>query len=283
MAFSTRPVAPVAAPELVDDERRDLDARAVGVRLPAHDPDTRARSDALVAEDLAQRPRPVARLARQTQVLEQDTAHRQRRRAGRPPALVPDQDRRVAARPDDRDGLLEARVEPAQPREIGAVLAVGVDDEAVVAVGLHRRAEAVESCRVHRGRDERLQFRHPEIGQFDVSEASGAGRSVSSHGAGGDHSRISPDARSTIANWSAEARCQGPTVPSGHVTRTSADDAGPRPKCCQPSSPPAWPPPTVTSRRMIALADPDLDPRADGVHVRRRLGRPDVQPVGCGR
>ena len=95
--------------------------------------------DALVGEDLGQRPRPIARLAGQAEVLEQDAAHRQRRGAGRPAALVPDEDRRVAVgRARRRERLLEARVEAGQPGEVGAVLAIGVDDQPVVAAGVDR-------------------------------------------------------------------------------------------------------------------------------------------------
>src|SRR5690606_41990983 len=41
---------------------------------------------------------------------------------------------------------------------------------------------------------------------------------------------------------------QSPTVPSGQWTRTSARRAEPSPKWVGPSCPPAWPPPTTTSR-----------------------------------
>ena len=77
----------------LDEEGRGLHERPVRVRLPADDPDPRAGPDPLVAEDLAQRPRLVARLARQAEVLEPVASHRQRRRAGHAPALVADEDR----------------------------------------------------------------------------------------------------------------------------------------------------------------------------------------------
>ena len=71
MAFSTTPVAPVSAAQLVDEVRRRVDLLRPRVRLPADDADPAARADALVAEDLGERPRPVAWLARQAEVLEQ--------------------------------------------------------------------------------------------------------------------------------------------------------------------------------------------------------------------
>ena len=67
-------------------------------------------------------------------------AHRQRRGAGHAVALVADEDRRVAVRPDDQERLLEARVEAGQVGEVGAVLAVGVDDEPVVAALVAHRS-----------------------------------------------------------------------------------------------------------------------------------------------
>ena len=51
------------------------------------------------AEDLGERQRRVARLARQAEVLEPEAAHRQRRRLGHGEALVADEERRVAVRP----------------------------------------------------------------------------------------------------------------------------------------------------------------------------------------
>ena len=53
----------------------------------------------------------------------------------------------VAVAPDDEDRLLEPRVEAGQVRQVRAVLAVGVDDEAVVAALRHPLAEAIEAGR----------------------------------------------------------------------------------------------------------------------------------------
>ena len=105
-------------------------------------------ADALVGEDLGQRPGPVARLAGQAEVLEQVAAHRQRRGAGHPVALVADQDGRLARRADDEQRLLEARVEAGQEREVRAVLAVRVDDEPVVARARRARTEPLGRSRI---------------------------------------------------------------------------------------------------------------------------------------
>ena len=132
-AFSTEPGRAGQPAQLVDEERRRVDQRRGRRTSSSRRRRPGSRPDALVGEDLGERPRPVARLARQAQVLEAVAAHRQRRGAGHPVALVADQDRRLAGRADDEQRLLEARVEAGQVREVRAVLAVGVDDEPVVA------------------------------------------------------------------------------------------------------------------------------------------------------
>ena len=71
VAFSTEPARADQPAELVDEERRRVDRGPVGVGLPADDADPAARPDPLVGEDLGQRARPIARLARQAEVLEQ--------------------------------------------------------------------------------------------------------------------------------------------------------------------------------------------------------------------
>ena len=51
-----------------------------------------------------------------------------------------------------------------------------------------------------------------------------------------------------IRNWFVPAFIHGPSSPSGQRTLTS-DSIVPKPKWLHPRTPPAWPPPTVTSRR----------------------------------
>ena len=65
------------------------------------------------------------------------------------PALVADEDRRLAASAsDDEDRLLEPRVEAGQVRQVRAVLAVGVDDQPVdVVLRAPALAEAFEPRR----------------------------------------------------------------------------------------------------------------------------------------
>ena len=57
--------------------------------------------------------------------------------------------------------------------------------------------------------------------------------------------------RSIVAMRSAGSVIHGPTSPSGHCTRTSTCSSSPRPMWIGPSCPPAWPPPTVTSRTTV--------------------------------
>ena len=57
--------------------------------------------------------------------------------------------------------------------------------------------------------------------------------------------------RSIVAMPSAGSVIHGPTSPSGHCTRTSTCSSSPRPMWIGPSCPPAWPPPTVTSRTTV--------------------------------
>ena len=160
--------------QLVDEEGRCLHRASVRVRLPADDPDPSPGTDALAAEDLGQRPGSIAWLPGQAEVLEQDAAHRQRRGAGRPEALVADEDRGLLGRADDRDRLLEPWVEAGQPGEVGAVLSIGVDDQPVVAATVHRLAKAVQARGVDLGRDQRLGVGHPEVGQRDVGQPGAA-------------------------------------------------------------------------------------------------------------
>ena len=64
-AFSTDPLGPVIRRSSSTMNGGRLDRLAVGVLLPADDPDPAAGPDALVGQDLGQRPGAVARLARE--------------------------------------------------------------------------------------------------------------------------------------------------------------------------------------------------------------------------
>ena len=242
------PARPDQLPHRVDDVRRRLERGAVGVGLPADHADPRPGSDPLIGEDLPERPGPISGLAGQAQVLEQLTAHRQRRRTGHAVALVADEDRRNPVGPDDEQGLLEAGVEAGQPGEVRAVFPVGIHD----ARGRGGRPSARaggEAGRVGGGREVWSPVGHAEVGESDRSEAGPPRRRASAaHG-----TRISgPVApRSIRTVRSASIVIQGPSSPSGHVTRTSALVAGPSPTWVGPSWPLLWPPPMVTSRASV--------------------------------
>src|SRR5439155_8542244 len=111
------------------------------------DTDPAAAADPLVGEDLGERPRSITGLSRQAEVLEQVAAQRERRGAGHPETLVADEDRRVAVRAHDEDRLLEPRIEPGEERHRRAVLAVGEDDQPVVATAGHPRSERLDALR----------------------------------------------------------------------------------------------------------------------------------------
>ena len=123
-------------PQLVEEVRRQVAHARVGVRLPADDADARTRPDSLGAENLGERQRAVARLVRQAEVLEPMPPQYHGRRTGDAPALVADEHGGLCLRADDEERLLEARVEPGQVRPVCAVLAIGIDDDAVVSTGV---------------------------------------------------------------------------------------------------------------------------------------------------
>ena len=207
-----RPARPDQVPDRVDQEARRVEHGPIGERLPADDPDAPTMDDALVAELLSQGARPIAGLGRQAEVLVQDDPHRQGRRSRRPDVLVAHEDRRLAVRADHEDRLLEAGVEPGQPRQAGAVLAVGVDHEPVVPAGGHPLAQGRQTLGVARGGDLRRDGRTPEVGERDRRQP----------GRQGCHVSTSWASRRIVANRFASIRCHGPTSPSGQVTRTSA-------------------------------------------------------------
>ena len=261
------------------------------------DADATAGPDAFVGEDRASgRERSRGWLGR-LRSWSSAAAHRQRRRAGHAPALVADEDGR-ARRPARRRGWpprngdrspsgsscwrcardrrrrrrARSRVAPLAPAGFEA-RGVGRGRErrhrlGVAEVGQRRRSPAVR----------RSLAALPAAGPVTRRSASGVAR----------HRRRSAP-RSTTAKPSTGSGSHGPTSPSGHWTRTSAVCAGPSPKCVQPSWPPWWPPPTVSSRSMTRspiltliqapmasrfgawLLEPDGRPVT---HRRRRIGRP---------
>ena len=96
VAFPTEPAGPTGPRSSSTRKAGSFDRVRRGIRLPADDADSRPGTDPLLVENSGQRPRAVARLARKAQVLEPVTPHRERRRAGGPPVLVADEDRRLA-------------------------------------------------------------------------------------------------------------------------------------------------------------------------------------------
>ena len=152
-------------------------------------------ADPLPRQDLAQRPGPVARLAGQAEVLEPLAAHRQRRGAGHPVALVAHQDQRIAVRPRDQHGLLEARVEAAQERQVRAVLAVREHDEPVETRGGRALAERGQATRRSGRPGPRDAPRACRSRAGRPSSAVPSSSSVLPQPSGGDHGVASVDPR----------------------------------------------------------------------------------------
>jgi hypothetical protein len=83
---------------------------------------------------------------------------------------LPNEHRRLAARSDDEDRLLEARVESGEVRDVGAVLAIGVDDEPVVAALLRTHPKTIEARGVESRWHLRHRVGHAEVREVDASE-----------------------------------------------------------------------------------------------------------------
>ena len=126
--------------------------------------------DPFLAQDLGQRPGPVAWLVGQAQVLVQVAAHRQRRRAGHAKAFVAHQDGRIAIRADHQDRLLEARVEASQVADVGAVLAVRVEHDPVEAAPGQCGQEPLHARPVRVGSETRHHGWHAQLRQVDLAD-----------------------------------------------------------------------------------------------------------------
>ena len=246
LAFSTRPAGTDGRPQRVDQVGGHLKEAPIGERLPAGDPDACPRTDALRGQDLGQRPRAVAGLAGQAEVLVELHPHGQRGIPRQPLALVADEDERVLVtrHAQDEDRLLEARIEAGQVAQVGAVLAIGVDEEAVVASVGGARPRPIRARGVQLVRQERHGAGHAEVGQLDGLQA--RRRHGQSSGSGSSTGWSLP--RLMRSRWSAATSIHAPTSPSGQVTRRRAVSDAPRPKWTGPSWPPACPPPMVSSR-----------------------------------
>ena len=207
-------------------------------------------------------------------------AHRQRRGAGHAPALVADEDRRVAVRRRrSRIASSKRGSKPVRYAEVRAVLAVGVDDQAVVAaLRPSARGGARAARRTAPAGSSGDAVGHPEVGQVDVREAGRPRRRR--HAAqppAVDHGSIgwSRRARSMHEAVSAATGIHGPDLAVGpgdpdlRVARRRPARSG-----SSPAAPLAWPPPTVTSRWTVR------SPTLTSTHapIASRFGAGSVQP-----
>ena len=262
-----RPARAAASTRKLGASRVARSANGFQATTPTRRPSTTPSSPRIVG----QRPGAVARLGRQGQVLVQlDGASASGAARGHPVALVAGQDERVAVRGDDEDRLLEARVEAGQARQVGAVLAVGVDHDPVVAALGHPGAQPLEPLRVARRRAPPAS----SPGARTSGRSTGASRAV--------RAAMSPPLDRRVG-WSRIGRprraATGRPSPSGQVTRTSALVAGPSPTWIGPRVPLACPPPTVRSRSSTSSPTRTRQPRPDGVAVRAGLLEVDAEPV----
>ena len=275
VAFSTSPPgrSPAAA------RRRGTPGASIvvaaGVRLPADDADPAAGRDALVARGSRGSGRDASRgwpgrlrSWKRTSRIGRGAA------AAMPQHSLPTRTAGSPSAPTIKHRLLEARVEAGEVGEVGAVLAVGPDDEVVVAALVHRaRAGAPSGRRRSSAASSGSAAGIPKSGSGDRRRA-GRGRASSAHAVTppGVHGRGA--GRPALDRRERSPRdivIHGPISPSGHCTRTSASSASPSPTCSQPSSPPAWPPPTVTSRTVVRPPTRTSTHAPIGVDVWRRL------------
>ena len=264
--------------QLVDEEGRHLDGRASGVHLPADDADPAARRDPFRTEELGQWRRRVTRLIRQAQILEAHGANGQWSGFGGAIALVAGEERRLPRRSDDQHRLLEAGVEAGQVGEVGAVLAVGPDDQAVVTATLHPFTETLQPIGVDRRGQERFPRRHAEVRQLDIDQP-GPTRGRDRHRLllrlPGSWLRVSPFDRRELARTErhpGSGLAVGPRDPDLGGVRIAETDVHPA----------ELPTRMATADGHLAsprvLADPCLHPRANGIDVRSRLPQPDRDP-----
>ena len=218
-------------------------------------------------QHLGRGPGATARLARQAEVGEQVAAQRHRRSAGQAEALVAHQHGRVALRAEHQQRLLEARVEPGQVGQVGAVLPVGVDHQPVPALRRRPLPKALDAVPVHPGRHLRHLLRHAEVRQVEGRRPGGLhpvspGRALP----GSPVAHLGGAARIT-AKPSASTSLPGPPLAAGPL----------HPDLGSAGVPQAEVDPTHLAAGVAAadgqfpqhgaLPRPHLDPGADGIAV----------------
>ena len=257
-AFSTRAARADERPQLVHDVRR-APRSATGPRTAssrARRPGSRARSPPPPGSRASGRDRSRGCIGR-LKSWNRWRAHRAAApRRPCPRHSLPDEDRRRVVGPDDEHRLLEPRVEPGEERDVRAVLAVRVDDEAVERARVRARAQRGDALGVRARPGSRAAGR---ASRSRAGRSSPAARSPSS----------SPPHRARRASTARPRRrprsmTHEPVAGDAHATapprrraRSPAPRprvAGPSPTCVQPSWPPMCPPPTTTSRRPMTVS-----------------------------
>ena len=267
-------------------------ARA-GVRLPADDADPRARRRcprrARISASGRDRSRGwLGRLRSWNRM----PAHRQRaRRRPCPSTRCRRGSPASPVAPTTRIASSNRGSKPVRYASVRAVLAVGVDDEAVVAAPRPSRSRsALEARGVQRRRQLGRGVGHPEVGQVDVGEArpsrvgarhrrqrspaAATGRAWPARRARSMTNRLAVDAAST-ARPRRRATC----------TRTSASSRRAEPEVDPAELAAAWPPPTVSSRRWTVRSPTAPRPTRRSRRGSAPAGRaaaPSQLPIGAG-
>ena len=138
--------------------------------FPAGKPDPHAAHEARLGKKRGKRPVLTARLAHQTQGLPKHPLKNALRQFGIGKTLVAAQKMWRAARNDDADGLLEARIVARKPADIGQMLPVAIDDHGVDIHVRHAGQQPAEPQFINPATERWLKCRRAEIGELDLRQ-----------------------------------------------------------------------------------------------------------------
>ena len=172
--------------QFVGDEGRQVERRLVKTmvagaeRFPADRADRLAKRHAAFGEDVGQRRRAVARLPGQAEGLVEHALIGAADDLGIAPALIADQQLRYLSGQQDQQRFLETRVVSREIGDVGRMLAVAIDDEAIEAVGAAARQQSFDARLVGGQRNPGHHGRLAEFGQRDLFQRNGCDRHRSS-------------------------------------------------------------------------------------------------------
>ena len=141
--------------------------------LPAGDADALPGGEAGGAQQGVERRRLAAILAHQAEGRVEDGLNLDRGRGGAAEVFGPGEQGRRGAGDDDEERFLEARVEAGEVSEVGAMLAVGIDQRRVKAGVDQRPGEGAETAGIDLVRQLRLLIGYAEIGELRFNQTDG--------------------------------------------------------------------------------------------------------------